>query len=125
MPRISNVRTIADIEFVINAPSAGSDQAAWKAHGVDCSRDRHRFSSQTYSFSFELVHLRSGGSARAKWYVVIVTERCRFPQSRTESRTTKPLKVIYGRQADVLSWMRRSREAMLPDRNDRDASTER
>jgi hypothetical protein len=31
-----------------------------------------------------------------------------------ETKTTKSLKVIYGRQADVLSWMRLSREAMLP-----------
>lgn len=114
MPRISNARTIADIEFVIAAPSAGSDKERWKAHGVECSRDRHRFSSQSYSFSFELVHLRFSAPSRARWYAIIITEQWRFPESRVESRTTKALKMIYGRQADVLTWMRKSREAMLP-----------
>jgi hypothetical protein len=118
MPRISNARTIADIEFVIDAPGAGSEQTTWKAHGVGRSRDRHRFSNHAYSFSFELVHLRSNGPRSAKWYAVIVTERWRFVESKLEPRTTKVLKMIYGRQADVLTWMRNSREAMLPKPND-------
>jgi hypothetical protein len=114
MPRISNARTIADIEFVIDAPRAGSDREAWKAHGAECSRDRHRFSSPSYSFSIELTHLRFNVLQRAKWYVVMVTEQWRFSQSKVEIRTAKSLKVVYGRQTDVLDWMRSSREAKLP-----------
>jgi hypothetical protein len=53
MPRIGNTRTIADIEFVIDAPSLGGEKTSWLSHGVECSRDRHRFSGQAYSFSFE------------------------------------------------------------------------
>lgn len=89
MARIGNARTIADIEFVIEAPSVGSDMTSWLAHGVECSRDRHRFSGQTYSFSFEILHLRFNGSPRHHWHVVIVSELWRFEGVRAEPRGTQ------------------------------------
>jgi hypothetical protein len=61
MARIVNTQTILDIEYVINAPSPGSDQTAWIAHGVECARDRNRFSGKSYSFSFEVLSLRFYG----------------------------------------------------------------
>lgn len=82
MPRIGNTRTIADIEFVIDAPGLGGEKTSWLSHGVECSGDRHRFSGQAYSFSFEVLHLRLDASARSRWHVVIVSELWRFEGPR-------------------------------------------
>jgi len=113
MPRIGNARTIADIEFVIDAPSFSADRSAWISHGVDCLRDRHRFDGQAYSYVFEVLHLRFTGGRRDGWHVVIITELWRFAGSKSEVRPTKSLRVIGGRSSDVLSLMRKNRSAML------------
>lgn len=110
MPRIGNARTIADIEYVIDPPSAGSTATSWQAHGAHCTRDQHRFSGQTYSFSFEVLDLRFEGPPRQKWRVMIVSELWKFSGARGEPRGTKTLKLIHGKAADVLSWMRRCRD---------------
>jgi hypothetical protein len=116
MARIGNARTIADIEYVIEAPSPGSDVTAWLAHGVKCSRDRHRFSGQAYSFLFEVLDLRFEGPSRLQWHVVIVSEVWKFHDAKTDSRGAKSLRVLQGKPADVLAWMRRCREVKLEKR---------
>ncbi|WP_184514090.1 hypothetical protein [Tardiphaga robiniae] len=113
MARIGNARTIADIEYVIEPPSLGSDVTAWLAHGVSCSRDRHRFCGQAYSFSLEILELRCAAQPRQRWHVVIVSERWQFRDAKAEPRGSKSLRVIQGKAADVLSWMRRCRERKL------------
>lgn len=113
MPRIGNARTIADIEFVIDAPSPGSEKTSWLSHGVECSRDRHRFSGQAYSFSIEVLHLRLAGNSRSGWHVVIVSELWRFEGAKAEPRGTKSLRVLRGKGADVVAWMRRCRDQKL------------
>jgi hypothetical protein len=113
MARIGNARTIADIEYVIEPPSLGSDVTSWFSNGVKCSRDRHRFSGQTYSFTFEILDLRLEGPSRLRWRVVIINEMFRFIDAKAESRGTKSLRVLQGKPADVLAWMRRCREHKL------------
>jgi hypothetical protein len=110
MSRIGNARTIADFEYVIDPPSAGG-QNAWSAHGVDCTRDRHRFTGQEYAFTLEVLSLRS--QSRSGWHVVILSETWHFKARPTEARTTKSLKVLRGKPAEVLGWMRRHRAAKL------------
>lgn len=113
MPRIGNARTISDIEYVIEAPSLGSDVTSWSAYGVACSRDQHRFTGQDYSFAFEVLNLRLEGKPRQRWHVVIVSELWRFKDARADARSSKSLRVIQGKAGDVLAWMRRSREEKL------------
>ncbi|MBN9597189.1 MAG: hypothetical protein IJ127_06890 [Afipia sp.] len=116
MTRISNARTIADIEFVIDAPSIGSEINAWVAHGVECQRDRHRFNGQGYSFSLDVLSLRLV-ETRHRWHVVIISELWGFAGTTSEARRTQSLKVLKGKPSDVLAWMRRHRSAKLePDR---------
>lgn len=112
MARISNAQSIADIEYVIDAPSLGSDKAAWTVHGVTCQRDRHRFSRQAYSFAFEVLHLRHEQPRKA-WQVVIVTEPRRFERAKGEPRGTKSLLVLQGKAADVPAWRRHNREQKM------------
>ena len=115
MPRIGNARTIADMEFVIDAPSFGADRSAWISHGVEGSRDRHRFDAETYSYIFEVLQLSLPGTRRDGWHVVIGTELWRFGGSKSEARRTKSLRVIAGLSADVLTWMRKNRSAKLDE----------
>jgi hypothetical protein len=100
--RISNARTIADIEYVVDPPSQGSDLAAWTACGISCRRDRLRYSGGNYSFSFELLHLHNDARHRG-WHVVIISELWRFEGMRGEPRVTKSLRVLRGKVADVLA----------------------
>jgi hypothetical protein len=109
MKRVGNARTIADIEFVIDAPKAGDPRNSWNAHGVACTRDRHRFSGQTYSFTVEVVDLRFIAAGRTSWHVIIVNEWWRAGDADVNIRNTKWLKVLSGKAADVTAWMRRSR----------------
>lgn len=118
MARIGNARTIADIEYVIEPPSLGSDVTAWLAHGVKCSRDRHRFDGQSYSFSFEILDLRFEAQARQRWHVVIVSERWQFRDAKAEPRGSKSLRVLRGKPADVLGWMRRCRDQKLASKTE-------
>lgn len=82
MARIGNARTIADIEYVIEPPGAGSDVAAWTSHGVKCSIDRHRFNGQAYGFTFEIIDLLLEGPSKQRWHVVIVSELWRFRDAK-------------------------------------------
>jgi len=112
MARIGNARTIADIEYVIDPPSAGSEITAWLAHGVKCARDRHRYGGQSYSFNLDVIDLRHD-AGRPRWHVVIISEGWRFAGAKTDSRGTKSLKVLEGKASDVLAWMRRCRDQKL------------
>ncbi len=115
MKRVGNARTIADIEFVIDAPKLGDPRHCWTAYGVACTRDRHRFSGQTYSFTMEVVDLRLAMAGHTSWHVVIVTEWWRAGEGDVNIRNTKWLKVLSGKASDVTAWMRRSR-ALKGDR---------
>jgi hypothetical protein len=109
MKRIGNARTISDIEFVIEAPGLGDSKSSWSAHGVECTRDRHRFSGQAYAFSIEIVQLRLIKSGRTSWHAIIVTEWWHSANSATDVRNSKWLKILSGKSSDVTAWMRRYR----------------
>jgi hypothetical protein len=115
MARIGNTRTISDIEFVIDVPGSGHDTASWHAHGVECSRDRHRFSGQAYAFTIEVLQLKLVRSGRTSWHVMIVTEWWHSGDPSKSIRNTKWLKVIEGKASDVAAWMRRCRGMKAAD----------
>ncbi|MFD2181682.1 hypothetical protein [Rhodoplanes azumiensis] len=108
MGRVGNARTIADIEFVIEAAAIGDTRRSWTVEGVDCTRDRHRFSGPAYSFTIEALNLRLVKSGRMAWHVLIVTEWWRS-ETDESLRSTKWLKVVSGKPAEVTAWMRRQR----------------
>lgn len=113
MARIGNARTIADIEFVIDAPSPATDQTTWTVHGVQCSRERHRYNGLSYSFSLEILQLRSDTPSQPRWHIVIISELWKFYDAKVEPHKTQHLKVISGKAPDVLAWMRHHRNAKL------------
>jgi hypothetical protein len=107
MRRVGNAQTIADIEFVIDAPALGDPRRSWTVHGVECTRDRHRFAGQSYEFNIEVVELRRMKGSRLTWRVLIVTEW--WHAAGGEIRNSKWLKVLSGRASEVTAWMRSCR----------------
>lgn len=55
MRRIGNADTIADIEFVIDAPGPGDARHSWAVEDVDCTRNRYKFSGPSYEFNIEVI----------------------------------------------------------------------
>lgn len=115
MKRVGNAQTISDIEFVIDAPALGDPRAAWTAHGVECTRNRHRYSGPDYDFNIEIVDLRRAKAGRASWRVLIVTESWHDTDTKNEIRNTKWLRVLYGKASDVKAWMRSCRSLKLDE----------
>jgi hypothetical protein len=109
MKRVGNAQTISDIEFVIDAPSLGDSRCSWTVHGVECTRDRHRFSGPAYEFNIEIVDLRRTKGGHAAWRVLIVTEWWQAAGAKGEIRNAKWLKILNGKASDVKAWMRSCR----------------
>jgi hypothetical protein len=107
MKRVGNAQTIADIEFVIDAPALGDRRSAWTVHGVECIRDRHRFAGPGYEFNIEVVDLQRLKAGRTVWRALIVTEW--WHAGGGEIRNSKWLKVLSGRASEVTAWMRSCR----------------
>jgi hypothetical protein len=113
MKRVGNAQTISDIEFVIDAPSLSDPRRSWTAHGVECTRDRHRYSGSAYEFNIEIVELRRAKAGRASWRVLIVTEWWQAAGTKDVIRNSKWLKVLSGKASDVKAWMRSCRSLKL------------
>ena len=109
MKRVGNAQTIADIEFVIDAPALSDPRRSWIAYEVECTRDRHRYSGLAYEFNFEIVDLRRTKAGRTSWHVLIITESWHATGVKGEIRNTKWLKVLSGKASDVKAWMRSCR----------------
>lgn len=115
MKRVGNAQTISDIEFVINAPALGDPRHSWTAHGVECTRNRHRYSGLDYEFNIEIVDLRRTKAGRTSWRVLIVTELWQATDTKGEIRNTKWLKLLNGKASDVKAWMRSCRSLKLDE----------
>jgi hypothetical protein len=62
--------------------------------------------------------LRLESPSKQRWHVVIVSELWRFREAKAESRGSKTLRVLQGKPADVLSWMRRCRDEKLSNKQE-------
>ncbi len=115
MKRVGNAQTISDIEFIIDSPAIGGLRHSWTAHGVECTRERHRYSGPDYEFNIEIINLRRLKAGRLAWWILIVSELWQTTDTKSEIRNTKWLKVLSGRASDVKAWMRSSRLLKLDD----------
>jgi hypothetical protein len=109
MARLSNAITISDIEQVLYAKNPQLDARFWNAEGVECRRDRHRYSGQPYTFVIEVLQLRFAQSGRSAWEAFIVSERWMAGTPEALIRGTKWLKLVSGKSSDVRDWIRRCR----------------
>jgi hypothetical protein len=61
MAQVTNARAIRDVELILYSASPHYEARSWAAAGVECRRDRHRYTSQGYAFSIEILQLRFSG----------------------------------------------------------------
>jgi hypothetical protein len=113
MKRVGNADTIADIEYVIDPPGIGDPRHSWTAHGVECTRDRHRYSGTDYTFDIDIIDMKRMKAGRVSWRILIVSERWEQTEIKAEIRNTKWLKVLSGKASDVKTWMKTCRNLKL------------
>jgi len=113
MAKIAKASVISDIEYIIDAPSPAIGRHSWQVQGVECSRDRHRFSGQSYVFTIDVLQVRFVRAGRIIWRLILVTEGWRAADGDVVLRQTKWLKLIDGRPSDVTSWIQRCRTQKL------------
>jgi hypothetical protein len=104
---LGNARTIQEIETIIGRSRPGLDQLRWEASGAECNRGRHVFSSAGYSLTVEVTSI-ARLRPKPSWRLILVTELWR--SGDMDLRSTKWLKVLQGRAADVISWLSTCRE---------------
>lgn len=112
MLRLSRSRVIEDIEFIINRHNPVLGQRHWTADGVSCGVEKHSYLGGQYSVHIDVLRLETLPATRPKWQLMIVNE---FWQDATEAtiRSTKWLKLLHGKQGDVIGWIARNRDNEL------------
>ena len=107
MLRLSRARVISDIEFVINSPGPALGQRKWTAKGAECLVARHTYSGELYGFHVDFLHIRMPATGRLAWELVLVSEFWHRGGGET-LHSVKWLKLLSGKPADVLKWIRTS-----------------
>jgi hypothetical protein len=115
MAQVTNARAIRDVEVIAYGGSPHYEARSWTAAGVECQRDRHRYTGQGYAFGIEILHLRYLGRGSSAWEVMIVTERWSTGMPETVVRSQKWMKLVLGQASSVRAWIRRYRPAGIPD----------
>jgi hypothetical protein len=113
MAKIAKASVISHIEYIIDAPSAAIERHSWQAQGVECSRDRHRFSGQSYAFTIDVLRVRFVQAGRIIWQLILVTKGSRAADGDIVLRQAKWLKLIHGKASEVTSWIQRWRTQKL------------
>jgi len=109
MLRLSRALVIQQLELLVGDSKGGLRRHEWSARGVDCRRERHGHSAPGYSFDLDILNLRSKGGVGGRWELFIVTEFWRSADG-TSMHSPKWLKLVSGRQSDVLGWIKKHRE---------------
>jgi hypothetical protein len=104
MLRLSRARVIGDIETIVNKACPARGIHRWTAKGADCNIERHSFSGAGYGFQSEILRLR-----HKAFEVLLVSEFWRRGDGEA-IHSTKWLKLLSGKNNDVLKWIAGSRE---------------
>ena len=102
MPRMGNAMMIGEIEALIGAGHASPEPMQWTVAGVDCRRERQRYSGADYAWSIEVVTItRSRPGPR--FHLLLIAEFWRA--GPIDLRSQKWLKLLAGQTADVSNWI--------------------
>lgn len=108
--RLSRARVINDVDFIVKGHRRSPTARSWTADGASCSAERHSFSSDAYCVHTEVLHVAVSG--RSGWTLMIVDEFWEAGESQT-IHSSRWLKLLKGKQSDVLSWIERNHEREL------------
>lgn len=111
MSRLSNARTIGQIERIALAPNTDLKKRRWRAGEIDCTREQHRYEGEDYAFSVTVLQLRHRSAAGAlQWHVSIISERWwAVDDSHTPIKDTKWLRLMQGSATKVTAWLDRQK----------------
>ncbi len=104
MLRLSRARVIGDIEMIVNRACPARGLHRWTARGADCTVERHSFSGAGYGFQSEILRVR-----HSAWELLLVSEFWRRGDGEA-IHSTKWLKLLSGRNNDVLKWIAGGRD---------------
>jgi len=108
MLRLSRALVIHELERLVDVSPGRIDRRQWKARGLECRRERHSHAGPSYGFDLDILALRADSSEDGRWEVFIVTEFWRSGGGAS-LHSPKWLKLVAGKQADVLKWIKRHR----------------
>ncbi len=109
MLRLSRARVIGDIELIVNKACPARGLSRWTAKGADCAVERHSYSGGGYGFQAEILRVSCPTASRPKWEVLLVSEYWRRGDGES-IHATKWLKLLAGKNNDVLKWIGANRE---------------
>jgi hypothetical protein len=112
MTQITNALTIREIEHILYGANPHIEARSWTAAGVECRRDRHRYTGQGYGFTTEVLQLQCAETGRSQWAALIVSERWTTGTPDTVIRTAKWMKLVVGKSSDLRDWIRRHRPVL-------------
>jgi hypothetical protein len=102
MRRLGSARTILEIETIVASTRTSPQELQWMVQGVECCRTSHRHSGPDHSVTIDVLTLRRRRPGRP-WHLILVSELWRA--GAVDLRATRWLKLVAGRQQDVLNWL--------------------
>jgi hypothetical protein len=106
MRRLSRSRVIDDLSYIVGRARPGVAARAWTVQGVTCVAERHSHAGASYGFHIEVLLLTA---QRPAWRAMLVSEFWDAGDART-LHSGKWLKLLAGKQPDVMAWIERNRE---------------
>jgi|GraSoiStandDraft_5_1057265.scaffolds.fasta_scaffold615074_2 hypothetical protein len=106
MAGLATSRMIGQILQVLRDGSPGHEARSWRVGPVACSRDRHRHAGASYTFGIEVLQAHIAERGHPPWRLAIVSERWWAGDSDVLIRDTTWLKLIAGKAADVVAWLK-------------------
>ena len=106
MAGLATSRMIGQILQVLRDGSPGHEARSWRVGPVACSRDRHRHAGASYTFGIEVLQAHGAERGHPPWRLAIVSERWWAGESDVLIRDTTWLKLIAGKAADVVAWLK-------------------
>lgn len=109
MLRLSRALVIEELERLIDDSIGRVGRHEWSFRGVDCRRERHSHSAPAYSFDLDILNVRAKGGRDGRWELFIISEFWRSADG-TSMHSPKWLKLVAGKPADVLHWIKIHRD---------------
>ena len=116
MLRLSRALVIEELERLIDDSIGRIGRHEWSFRGVDCRRERHSHSAPAYSFDLDILNVRAKGGRDGRWELFIISEFWRSADG-TSMHSPKWLKLVAGKPADVLHWIKIHRDEPADERN--------
>ena len=105
---MGNAKMIAEIETLVGNHRATPEPLQWTVAEVECQRERHRYSNPKYAWTIDVLTIRRRRSGHS-FELMLTAEFWRA--GAVDLKSTKWLKILSGRPAEVTAWLAIARDA--------------